>query len=404
MKSSNYLNRFPAVFIVVIILILSGCSQDETDVQLVQDVDLIDFGSDPIEGQYIVVLEGTSEASKSSLRYKEGTDMMKRDVLAKFSELKLEKEDIIFTYGYALNGFTAKLDKGQLDKLQKDSRVIRIEQDQLITLGKPSWAGGGGDDPVQEQETPWGINRVNGGVNVDGKTAWVIDSGIDLDHPDLNVDVARSRSFLSGKDANDPNDTNGHGTHVAGTIAAIDNDQGVIGVAAGAAVVSVRVLNRRGSGSYSGVMAGVDYVGAEGNAGDVANMSLGGGVSEALDAAVVTAAAKGVIFCLAAGNDSDDANNYSPARAEGNNIVTVSASDINDNFASFSNYGNPPVDWCAPGVSIKSTWKNGDYNTISGTSMATPHVAGVLLIGVNNGAVSPVNDDPDNNADPIISH
>ena len=316
----------------------------------------------------------------------------------------MDKEDIIFTYGYALNGFSAKLDKDQLDKLQKDSRVIRIEQDQLISLGKPSWAGGGGDDPVQEQETPWGISRVNGGVNANGKTAWVIDSGIDLDHPDLNVDVARSRSFLGGKDANDPDDANGHGTHVAGTIAAIDNNQGVIGVAAGATVVSVRVLNRRGSGTYSGVMAGVDYVGAEGNAGDVANMSLGGGVSETLDAAVVSAASKGVIFCLAAGNDSDDANNYSPARANGNNIVTVSASDINDNFASFSNYGNPPVDWCAPGVSIKSTWKNGDYNTISGTSMATPHVAGVLLIGVDNSAVSPVNGDPDNNPDSIISH
>ncbi len=404
MRFSINLSRFTFILVLSIAIILTGCSQDETEVDLVQDADFIEFGSDPIEGQYIVVLEGSSEASKSNLRYKDGTDVMKRDILAKFSELKLDKEDIVFTYGYALNGFSAKLDKGQLDKLQTDSRVIRIEQDQLITLGKPSWAGGGGDDPVQEQETPWGISRVNGGVNANGKTAWVIDSGIDLDHPDLNVDVGRSRSFLGGKDANDPDDANGHGTHVAGTIAAIDNNQGVIGVAAGATVVSVRVLNRRGSGTYSGVMAGVDYVGAEGKAGDVANMSLGGGVSETLDAAVVSAASKGVIFCLAAGNDSDDANNYSPARANGNNIVTVSASDINDNFASFSNYGNPPVDWCAPGVSIKSTWKNGDYNTISGTSMATPHVAGVLLIGVDNSAVSPVNGDPDNNPDSIISH
>ena len=95
----------------------------------------------------------------------------------------------------------------------------------MITLGKPSWAGGGGGDPVSGQETPWGISRVNGGFSGAGKTAWIIDSGIDLDHPDLNVDVARSKSFLGGKDTDDPNDANGHGTHVAGTIAA-DNQRG----------------------------------------------------------------------------------------------------------------------------------------------------------------------------------
>ena len=133
-------------------------------------------------------------------------------------------------------------------------------------------------------------------------------------------------------------------------------------------------------------------------------MSLGGGVSPALDQAVVDAAqASGAIFCLAAGNEGDDANNHSPARANGTNIVTVSASDINDNFAYFSNYGNPPIDWCAPGVSIKSTWKNGGYNTISGTSMATPHVAGVLLLGAGKTSGT-VNGDPDGDPDPIISH
>jgi len=234
--------------------------------------------------------------------------------------------------------------------------------------------------------------------------AWVIDTGIDFDHPDLNVDVSRSASFLtSGSSASSPEDENGHGTHVAGTIAAINNSIGVIGVAPGATVVAVRVLNRQGSGSYSGVIAGVDYVGSHGSNGDVANMSLGGPVSQALDDAVVAASANGIKFCLAAGNESDDANNHSPARANGTNVYTISAMSQGDKWASFSNYGNPPIDYCAPGVSIKSTWKDGGYNTISGTSMATPHAAGVLLLGSAK-ASGKVSGDPDGNPDNIISH
>ncbi|MBT8318937.1 MAG: S8 family serine peptidase, partial [Gramella sp.] len=226
--------------------------------------------------------------------------------------------------------------------------------------------------------------------------------GIDLDHEDLNVDASRGfNAFTSGKDGRSLDDGNGHGTHVAGTIAALDNNVGVIGVAAGATVVPVKVLDSRGSGSYSGVVAGVDFIGANGSNGDVANMSLGGPVSEALDDAVKAASASGVKFVLAAGNESDDANNHSPARVNGANIYTISAVDINDNFASFSNYGNPPVDYAAPGVAIKSTWKGGGYNTISGTSMASPHAAGVLLLG-NASTSGTANGDPDGNADAII--
>jgi subtilisin family serine protease len=247
------------------------------------------------------------------------------------------------------------------------------------------------------QETPWGIARVNGGAAGSFKTAWVIDTGISV-HPELNFDTKRSRSFLA-RDTS-PIDQNGHGTHVAGTIAARDNDFGVIGVAPGAPVVAVRVLDRRGSGTTSGVIQGVEYVGQFAQAGDVANMSLGGGVSQALDDAVVAASnVRGVKFALAAGNETDNANNHSPARANGPNVYTVSAFSVGDKWASFSNFGNPPVDYAEPGVNIKSTWLSGGYNTISGTSMATPHLAGLLLIGVRSDSV--VSGDPDGKPDSI---
>lgn len=252
--------------------------------------------------------------------------------------------------------------------------------DPIQALAKPG--GGGTTQPAQI--TPPGITRVNGGLPGALGTAWVIDTGIDLDHPDLNVDVARSRNFVSNESS--PNDLNGHGSHVSGTIAGIDNTIGTVGVAAGAKVVAVRVLDRRGSGSNADVIAGVDYVAGAGGAGDVANMSLGGGVSVALDNAVIKAAsingAASVKFALAAGNDGGDANLHSPARVNGENIYTIAAfSATTGAWASFSNYGKPPVDFAEPGVSVFSTWKDAGYNTISGTSMATPHAAGLLLLG-----------------------
>lgn len=403
MKKLSILFRNSVLFGIAIALFFIGCQNN--DDQINQEIEnLLGYEYEPIEGQYIVVMKGEVSAKPLNLKYGQMKEVLTNEIVSKFAPIQLEKESIIQTYGYSLNGFAAKLSEDQYNSLKADSRIKYIEQDQLITLGKPSWAGGGGEDETVAQETPWGIDRVNGGISYSGNNvAWIIDTGIDLDHPELNVDVARSRSFLGGKDANDPNDANGHGTHVAGTIAAIDNSEGVIGVAAGATVVSVRVLNRRGSGTYSGVIAGVDYVDANGKSGDVANMSLGGGASQSLDDAVIAASRGGIIFCLAAGNSSNDANNHSPARANGPNIVTVSASDNNDIFAYFSNYGNPPIDWCAPGVSIKSTWKNGKYNTISGTSMATPHVAGVLLLGTGK-KLKDVIDDPDGIPDPIITH
>lgn len=305
-------------------------------------------------------------------------------------------------YGTAIKGFSVKIPPGLLKKLQDDPSVQYVEEDQIITLIQPDIKINGKPTPVPPgQSVPWGITRVNGGGSGVGKTAWVIDSGIDLDHPDLNVDVSLSKSFLSTTTS--PDDQNGHGTHVAGTIAAINNSIGVIGVAAGAKVIAVRVLDRRGSGYTSGVIAGVDYVASNAGGTGVANMSLGGGISATLDNAVIAAAATGVKFALAAGNESDAANNHSPARANGPNIFTISAMDSNDKWAYFSNYGNPPIEYCEPGVNIYSCYKGGAYATMSGTSMAAPHAAGLLLLGnISNGGT--VIGDPDGNADKIGVH
>lgn len=309
------------------------------------------------------------------------------------------------TYDGAFKGFAARMSPQAAERLAANNpNIAYYEADSImrVVAPPPGKGPGGGDggttDPAQT--TPWGTTRVNGTSGV-GLTAWVIDSGVDQDHNDLNVDTARSANFISkGKSTVD--DGNGHGTHVAGTIAAIDNNIGSVGVAAGATVVGIRVLDNRGSGSTSGVIAGINYVAANCASNDVANMSLGGGFSQALNDAVV-AASSSCTFVLAAGNESTDAATKSPASANGNNIVTVSAFAEGDRWASFSNFGNPPVDCAGPGVAVYSTYKDGGYATLSGTSMASPHVAGVLLLG-NSRTDGAVSGDPDGNADPICVH
>ncbi|MEN8185593.1 MAG: S8 family peptidase [Bacteroidota bacterium] len=404
MKKINLMKKILPLFVISILLLTASCNTDNDgnvdDLQSVQEgTSIAKYSSIPIEGQYIIILNN-KYAGKSTmikgLEYKDKLSMLKSELPATFSKVSLSKDDIVKTFGHAFNGFAAKLSEDQIAVLKNDDRIKYIEQDQIISLS-PITAYKKPVPTPPAAETPWGITRVGGVINFSASaTAWIIDSGIDLDHPDLNVDAARSACFL---DRGDANDQNGHGTHVAGTVAALDNEIGVVGVAPGATLVAVRVLDRRGSGSISGVIAGVDYVAANGVNGDVANMSLGGGVSTTLDDAVIAAAATGVKFALAAGNESDDANNHSPARANGPNIYTVSAMDINDNFAYFSNYGNPPIEFCAPGVNIYSTWKDGGYNTISGTSMAAPHVCGLLLGNISTDGE--VNGDPDGDADPI---
>lgn len=384
-------------------LLLTGCQTDSLS-ENVEEIDSASFTSQSIPGMYIVVYNNSNnkisnlQKPNSLVEYKSQMNTLKTTFVNEFKSIGLQEDKIKNTYGHSIKGFSASLTEAQAETLRNDPRVASVEQDFTIKKGKPGGGGGGSSAQV----IPYGTTRVGGGLSASDNTAWVIDSGIDLDHLDLNVDVARSISFLTGSPSNlSPDDQNGHGTHVAGTIGARDNTFGSVGVAPGNLVVAVRVLDRRGSGSTSGVIAGVDYVAANGSSGDVANMSLGGGVSSALDNTVIAASAD-VIFVLAAGNETDDANNHSPARANGPNIYTISAMNSSDNWASFSNYGSP-VDYCAPGVAIYSTWKGGGYNTISGTSMAAPHAAGVLLFGTPPSTSGTVNNDPDGNADSIIS-
>ncbi|MGG8496176.1 S8 family serine peptidase [Tenacibaculum sp. TC6] len=382
--------------------LITSCNNSENLEQPINE-SAVENSFNEIKDQYIVTFKaGTLSRPLSKgtkLAYETSMKAIRSEVVDKLNTLQIKNEDIKTTFGYALQGFVAKLNKQQLEQLKKDPRVKSIENDYMISLAPGGPGGGGGST---SQETPWGITRVGGPVSGVGKTAWIIDSGIDLDHPDLNVDTSRSRTFVtSGKDARSADDGNGHGTHVAGTVGALDNNIGVIGVAPGASLVALKVLSSRGTGEFSWTVQALDYVAANGNVGDAVNMSLGPRsryTDSAVDQATLNVASLGINIAIAAGNSDDDCSFYSPARVNHPNIYTISNMTINEVLASTSNYGDP-VDYAAPGTSIKSTWKGGGYNTISGTSMASPHVCGLLITGgvTGDGFVQ----DKDNNPDPI---
>ena len=365
-----------------------GLSDNETETA---------FADDVIPGVYIVQLDGGITALKSAV----ADESVRKALVSEEASRVLLRSGVdgkapTRVYGSAFKGFSVSLSKEEATALEKQPGVKGVWEDRVVTLKKPGTLPS--DPPVQS--VPYGITRVGSITYTGSNVAWIIDTGIDLDHPDLNVDVSKSRTFVIRTTTAD--DDNGHGSHCAGIVAAIDNEEGVVGVAAGATVVAVKVLNRRGSGTMTDIIAGVDYVAANAQPGDAANLSLGGSVYDPIDEAVINLGASGVFVALAAGNESDDANNHSPARANGTNLYTISAMDVNDNFAYFSNYGNPPVDYCAPGVSVLSAYKNGGYATMSGTSMAAPHVCGLLL--ATDGNLSSdgfVNGDPDGEPDPI---
>jgi len=339
-----------------------------------------------IEGQYIVSYKSTSTSPLSDEQLKQKAREM---ILGK----KINPSAIKASFNGAGGGFVASLSSDQAEEIKKDPSVKAVEPDRIIALSTCFTV-------VAPTLITWNIKKVGYGDGT-GKTAWIVDTGIDFDHPDLTVDKARSKSFIPNLASAD--DENGHGTHVAGIIGAKNNDFGVLGIASGATLVSLRVLNKDGEGTLSSIIEALSYINTNAKPGDVVNMSLGEDESsDILDRQVQAVAAKGIYFAIAAGNDSKAADLFSPGRVNGENIFTVSAVDSLDNFASFSNYGNDVVDFAAPGVRILSTYKDEKYAKMSGTSMATPHLAGLLLLKGRNLSYSGMAvNDPDGTPDRI---
>jgi subtilisin family serine protease len=274
------------------------------------------------------------------------------------------------TYTTALHGFSMHASEAQAKQLAADDSVAYVEQSQTFKVSDtqenpPSW----GLDRIDQHDLPLD-NTYNYTNKGDGVTAYVIDTGVMIEHPTFEGRASYGFDAVDGD--NDAADGYGHGTHVAGTIAGAE-----YGVAKGANIVAVRVLDDNGSGTTEQVVAGIDWVAQNHSGPSVANMSLGGGVDDALDQSVRGAIESGVTFAIAAGNSSADATDFSPARV--GEAITVAASDNADGQASFSNFGDV-VDLYAPGVDITSSWNDGATNTISGTSMATPHVAGAAAL------------------------
>jgi subtilisin len=328
-----------------------------------------------------------------------------------------------FSYGSAVFGFAARIPEGRLQALENDPRVLYVDLDAPVAIPvprttAPRWCtpdsthpacvDDGGDSGGAEV-TPWGVDRIDADLNTGtgaGVHVYVIDTGIDADHPDLQAHLGNGYAVTPCKGGGCKaswDDDHSHGTHVAGTIGAIDNEIDVIGVAPEVTLHAVKVLNKNGSGTRAGVIAGVDWVAQQvalDGAPAVANMSLGGSGSksgscdesgftgsDAYHEAICNAAHAGVVFAVAAGNEGADAEFAVPAAFD-DAVITVTATSEADDWPSWSNWGNgnatdpnpAPVALAAPGVNVLSTGMGGGTATKSGTSMAAPHVAGALAL------------------------
>ncbi|WP_432187055.1 S8 family peptidase [Streptomyces sp. Tue6028] len=310
-----------------------------------------------VSGSYIVTLKGGTKAPSSA----------GKDIAAKYGAR------ISHTYGTALNGFAVRVGEEQARRLAADSRVASVVQDTRVALdhvqkNPPSW----GLDRIDQRNLPLGKSYTWPESAGAGVTAYVIDTGIRITHKDFGGRASYGWDFVD--DDRTAKDGNGHGTHVAGTVVGTR-----YGVAKKAKVVAVRVLDNNGAGTTAQVIAGIDWVTRHAKKPAVANLSLGGYANAQLDAAVRNSIASGVTYAVAAGNDGLPAGLYSPARV--GQALTVGASDRNDARAGFSNTGSA-LDLFAPGVAITSASYASDTGTatFSGTSMASPHVAGAAAL------------------------
>ncbi len=320
--------------------------------------------AEPIPGQYIVVLKDDAVFAFHERQLPIAVKETARRVTAGYTA-RVER-----TYGHALKAFSVRMDEATASRMASDPRIAYIEQDGVMTAF------------TTQTNAPWGLDRIDqrylplSGTFTywntgSGVRAYIIDTGIHFSHNDFG---GRAVSGFDAIDGGTADDCNGHGTHVAGIVGGT-----TWGVAKRSTLVAVRVLNCSGSGTTSGVIAGVDWVTANHVKPATANMSLGGAPSASLDAAVSASISAGVSYSVAAGGSQQDACKYSPARVPA--AMTIGATDKTDRKASSSNYGKC-VDWFAPGVGITSTWhtSNTATATISGTSMAAAHTAGVAAL------------------------
>lgn len=312
--------------------------------------------ADAVAGSYIVTLKSARSASAEG-----------RAVAARYGAA------IQRTYTKALNGYAISASETEAKRLAADPAVASVVQNRTFHIdgtqpSPPSW----GLDRIDQRGLPLNSSYTYPDSAGQGVTAYIIDTGVRITHSDFGGRA--SYGYDAVDNDNTAQDGNGHGTHVAGTVAGSS-----YGVAKKAKIVAVRVLDNSGSGTTAQVVAGIDWVARNHSGPSVANMSLGGGADSALDTAVRNAIASGVTFAVAAGNDSSNASNYSPARVS--EAITVGSTTSSDARSSFSNYGSV-LDLFAPGSSITSSWNSSDTatNTISGTSMATPHVTGAAAV------------------------
>ena len=387
---------FAACLITACVLISEGCKKTDQSVKMgkvpAPDCDPVHLFSAPIGETYIVMLHDAGIQSGTVQTLAKATSAAS----AILSRYAIRENQQVAILNSIHSGFVARLTRNQALALKQDQDVELVEQDRVIKLDNGCF------ELVSPSSVQWGVRRTGVGDGT-GKRVWIIDTGVDTDHPDLDVDTELSKCFVNNETSVE--DDNGHGTHVAGIIGALNNSIGVVGVASGVKIIALKALNDDGEGSTSQLIRALNYVGQNAISGEVVNMSLGTDtISAALDNAVLTLAQKGILFSIAAGNESQKASLSSPGRVNHPNIFTVSAIDSLGRFASFSDFGNDVVDLAAPGVRIVSTYSKGRYAQLSGTSMAAPHVAGILVIeGKNIRTRGTALNDPDGVPDGIAS-
>lgn len=404
-KPSLNFMLFSAVAAFIIVSVLTSC---EREALTTEDISPTFKKQQPTptldeqgEKSYIIMFKADTKKQadnmtlvKSAKSREEGVEIAKKinedfqkEIQQTTKNLNLKSSRIKHYYS-PINGICMTLTDEELRKLQSNPLVESIEEDKKIEVEFPEVRTAKPDDAPPENTAKsftdyygW-FNHHHNGYATGGASKntwiWIIDTGIDMDHPDLNVvtNPTYTRTYVGGT----PDDCNGHGTHVAGIAAAKANNYGIVGISEGAWVVPIRIMGCTGNYSNSTLVAALSHLYYVAQAGDVINMSIGGGgpVEASLRNTLNYINGRGIHMVMAAGNRSDHAGYYTPANYNNTLALTVASMDGNLAMSSFSNYGMAPVDYIAVGGDVYSTYMNGGFATLGGTSMATPVVSGIL--------------------------